>query len=78
MPTAPAPRGLAVSGRSATGQPRTFRLEPSSQPAASQNAAYRRLAAVLLGLDVPTLALELRTARRRLAPHGIPRRVGSR
>ena len=44
-----------------------LRLEPVSQPAASQNAAYRRLAAVMLGLDVPTLALELRTARRRLA-----------
>jgi hypothetical protein len=67
MPTAPAPRRLAVIGRSAAGQPRTFRLEPVSQQAANQNAAYRRLAAVMLGLDVPTLALELRTARRRLA-----------
>jgi hypothetical protein len=31
------------------------------------NAAYRRLASAILGLDVPTLALELRTARRRLS-----------
>ena len=67
MTTGPAPRRLAVIGRSAVGQPRAFRLEPVSQPAASQNAAYRRLAAVMLGLDVPALATELHTARRRLA-----------
>lgn len=70
MPTAPAPRRLAVIGRSAAGQPRTFRLEAVPQPVASQNAAYRRLTAVILGLDVPTLAFELRTARRRLALSG--------
>jgi hypothetical protein len=56
-----------VIGRPAVGQPCTFRLEPVSQPAVSQNAAYRRLAAVVLGLDVPTLARELHTARRRPA-----------
>ena len=32
-------------------------------PEAQRNAAYRRLAAVVLGLDVATLAAELRAAR---------------
>ena len=66
MTTAPASPRLAVIGRSAAGQPRTFRLELVSQPAASRDAAHRRLTTVILGLDVPTLARELRTARRRL------------
>jgi hypothetical protein len=64
MNTSPATRRLAVVGRSAAGQPRTFRLEPLAA-ACSRDAAYRRLAAVLLGLDVASLATELR--QRRLA-----------
>jgi hypothetical protein len=56
MTTVPASRRLAV----------TFRLELLTQPTASRNAAYRRLAAAILELDVPTLALELRTEHRRL------------
>ena len=68
MSTAPASRPLAVIGRSAAGQPRTFRLEPRAQPAARRAAAYRRLAVAILDLDVPTLVLELRTARQQLAP----------
>jgi hypothetical protein len=63
---APVARHLAVVGRSAAGQPRTFRVEPASginQP--SRDAAYRRLATVILGLDVPTLAFRLRAARTR-------------
>jgi hypothetical protein len=55
-----APRGRAIVGRSANGQPRTYRL---TAPAAS-GAAYRRLAVAILGLDVPTLAGELQSARR--------------
>jgi len=73
MPVGPTPRGMTCIGRSATGRPRTFRLEPVIQPSASQNAAYRRLAAVILELDVSTLARELRMARRRLAPAKAPR-----
>lgn len=46
----------------ANGQPRTYRLAPSG----SQPAAYRRLALTMLGLDVPTLAAKLRSARRPL------------
>jgi hypothetical protein len=52
--------------RANVGQPRTFRPEPISPPVASRDADYRRLTAVILGLDVPALALDLRTARRRL------------
>ena len=63
MTTSPAPRHLAVVGRTSVGQPRTFRLETSARPAASRDAAYRRLASVLLGLDVPTLAFQLSLAR---------------
>jgi len=55
-----APRGRTIVGRSANGQPRTYRL---ATPAAS-GAAYRRLAVAILGLDVPTLADELQSARR--------------
>ena len=53
-------RTRSVIARGANGQPRTYRLSP--QPA--QQAAYRRLASAILGLDVATLADELRTARR--------------
>lgn len=44
--------------RVAKGQSRTHRLATSS----TQNAAYRRLALTILGLDVATLADELRSA----------------
>ncbi len=50
---------LRVVARGANGQPRTYRLATSS----AQNTAYRRLAAAILGLDVATLADELRSAR---------------
>ena len=65
MTTAAATHHLAVIARSATGQPRTLRLQRLSQPAASKGAAYRRITAVILRLDVPTLAFELRRARTR-------------
>ncbi|MBV9132711.1 MAG: hypothetical protein JO318_08425, partial [Chloroflexi bacterium] len=41
------------------GQPRTYRLAPTP----AQNAAYRRLAVSILGLDVASLAGELRALR---------------
>jgi hypothetical protein len=47
---------LAVIGHSAAGRPRTFRLEFERGAAPGRNAAYRHLMAVILGLDVPTLA----------------------
>jgi len=50
---------LRVVAYGANGQPRTYRLAPSS----TQNSAYRRLALAILGLDVATLADQLRTAR---------------
>jgi len=59
MNTTPA-HGLAIVGRSAALQPRTFRLE--RQPT-SRDAAYRRLAIVIMRLDVATLADELRGTR---------------
>jgi hypothetical protein len=60
-------RTRSVVSRGANGQPRTYRLSP--KPA--QHAAYRRLAAAILGLDVATLADELRAARRlaHVLPH---------
>jgi hypothetical protein len=63
-------RHLAVIGRSSVGLPRTFRVEraPVSPP---RDAAYRRLAAAILGLDVSFLADELKT--RRLADVSAPR-----
>jgi hypothetical protein len=57
-----APRQRSVVGRDANGQPRTYRLAP-----AASDAAYRRLTAAILGLDVATLADELRAARRSVA-----------
>ena len=51
---------LRVVACAANGQPRTYRLAPSSV----QNTAYRRLALAIIGLDVATLADELRSARR--------------
>jgi len=53
-------RRRTVVACSANGQPRTYRLSP--QPA--QQVAYRRLALAILGLDVATLANELRSAHR--------------
>ena len=60
-------RTRSVVSRGPNGQPRTYRLSP--KPA--QDAAYRRLAAAILGLDVATLADELRVARRfvHVLPH---------
>jgi hypothetical protein len=48
-----------VVARAANGQPRTYRLETTSR----QDIAYRRLALAIVGLDVATLAHELRWAR---------------
>lgn len=59
MSAANASRSRSVIGRAANGQPRTYRLSP-----ANRHAAYRRLAVAILGLDVATLADELRSARR--------------
>jgi hypothetical protein len=61
MKTATQPK-LAVIGRSHTGQPSTFRLQ-RAKAATSRNAAYRRLAATLLGVDVRCLAIELASKR---------------
>jgi hypothetical protein len=59
--SAPAPvRTRLVIARGANGQPRTYRLSPQR----AQQAAYRRLAAAVLGLDVASLADQLRAARR--------------
>jgi hypothetical protein len=51
-------RQPTVVGRATTGQPRTYRL---ARPA-THEAAYRRLAVAILGLDVSTLGIELRMA----------------
>ena len=60
-------RTRSIIARGANGQPRTYRLSP--KPA--QQAAYRRLASAILGLDLATLADELRAARRlaHVLPH---------
>jgi hypothetical protein len=50
---------LAIVGRSNLRRHRDPKLEPA------RRAAYRRLAVAMLGLDVATLADELRTARLR-------------
>jgi hypothetical protein len=60
---------LRVVTRGANGQPRTYRLATSS----TQTIAYRRLALSILGLDVATLAAELRSAR-----NASPARITSR
>jgi hypothetical protein len=63
MPDSPAAaqgHARCVVDQGPNGQPRTSRLSP--EPA--QQAAYRRLALAILGLDVASLAHELRTARR--------------
>jgi hypothetical protein len=51
---------LTIVGRSSAGQPRTFRRTRAHY---NRDAAYRRLVGVILGLDVPTLAAELRGKR---------------
>jgi hypothetical protein len=53
-------RARTVIARDASGQPRTFRLVPTVK----QQTAYRRLAVAIIGLDVASLAAELRFARR--------------
>jgi hypothetical protein len=58
----PRPRTRSIVARAANGQPRTYRLAP----ARAQQAAYHRLAAAILGLDVNHLAAELRSAREAL------------
>jgi len=58
-PRFPGEHRLRVVARGANGQPRTYRLATSS----TQNTAYWRLALAILGLDVATLADELRSAR---------------
>jgi hypothetical protein len=55
----PAHPRLAVIGHAPTGYPRTVDLEFAPDTTSSSNAAYRRLAAVILELDVPTLARRL-------------------
>jgi len=50
---------LRVVRRQPSGQPRTYPLETL----APRQAAYRRLAVAILGLDVPTLARQLRANR---------------
>jgi hypothetical protein len=57
-----APRPHSVVARAANGQPRTLRLAPPAR-----DAAYRRLTVAILGLDVASLAAELRSARRSVA-----------
>ena len=52
-------RDLGVVARATNGQPRSYRLAPTP----AQNAAYRRLAVSILGLDVASLAGELRALR---------------
>jgi hypothetical protein len=54
-------RVRVLIGREANGLPRTYRVVP-----ARRQAAYRRLAGAILGLDVETLSRELRQARRTL------------
>jgi hypothetical protein len=61
MSTAPT-RTLGIVGRSAFAEPRSARLQ-SLPVAGSRDAAYRRLTATILGLDVATLAAELSAAR---------------
>ena len=52
---------LNIIGRSTAGLPRTYRHQPARS--ASRGAAYRRLAATILGLDVASLVNDLRSAR---------------
>ena len=56
-------RRRSVLTRDANGQPRTYRLARST----AQQAAYRRLAVAILGLDVQHVAAQLRAERDGLA-----------
>jgi hypothetical protein len=58
----PGSDSVVVVGRSAFGQPRTYRLIRSSRMR-SIVSAHRHLLAVLLGLDPDTLSSELRAER---------------
>jgi hypothetical protein len=58
-PARPDVRRRGVVARDANGQPRTYRLARST----AQQAAYRRLALAILGLDVEHLAARLRATR---------------
>jgi hypothetical protein len=49
---------------------RPRRIVPGRQP--DRDAAYRRLALAIVGLDVPTLADQLRLARRARRPSRLP------
>ncbi|GAC1315113.1 MAG: hypothetical protein NVSMB2_05860 [Chloroflexota bacterium] len=49
---------VAIDSRSSS-----FAAPNSSLPSTSINAAYRRVAIAMLGLDVPTLAEQLRSTR---------------
>jgi hypothetical protein len=57
------PRQPTRVGRQAGGQPTPDRPQAVAR---RRDAAYRRLAVAIVGLDVPTLADELRAARRTL------------
>jgi hypothetical protein len=61
----PTTHHLIVLGRSAGGQPRSYHLASASASASAspRDAAYRRLAVAVLGLDIRTLARELRATR---------------
>jgi hypothetical protein len=58
---------LTTVGRSTEGLPRTYRLEREGSPSRrldpARSAAYRRLTAAILGLDVATLGSHLRARR---------------
>ena len=58
---------LTIVGRSTEGLPRTYRVErlasPSPRLDPARSAAYRRLTAAILGLDVATLGSQLRARR---------------
>ena len=65
------PDRLAIVGQSDGGRARTYRLNRSNH-SPKREAAYRRLAAAILGLDVAHLAQELsssRVERQALASH---------
>ena len=55
-------RHLVVLSTTAAGRPQTYRVMADQRPPRVE-AAYRRLAVAILGLDVATLAAELARAR---------------
>ena len=63
-PPEAASRPRRVVGRTANGQPRTYRLPPLDP----RQTAYRRLVVAIVGLDIATLADELRLRRRPAMP----------